>query len=193
MNNGRKFRKIRKNACHYSPIPQYLSGKFFRIQRGFSDFTVFLRYLGQFCRRHSIERGILHRTCIFEYFLEHLELGASKLSKRSENKTRNRENLKNLQNFSTFSVEYACKFAAHSEDTFCKLGIFDADLPLYLIYNNLLCNKLPEINYKMENNYPISIRDESKSNWLTIKESSRKLNEYLVQMKIKKKKNFFNI
>ena len=81
-------------------------------------------------------------TVDFDIFLEHLGLSASKLNKRTKNKAKNRENLKNsqraplslfgaeiFQNFITFSVEYAFKFSAHSNDTFCKLGIFDADLP----------------------------------------------------------------
>ena len=34
-----------------------------------------------------------------------------------------------LQNFASFCMEYACKFLANSEYSFCKLGNLDAELP----------------------------------------------------------------
>ena len=107
--------KSRKNACHYSLIsfcksfPFMITCNFpslckvwanlkmvFLRYEFFKNRGVFPQYLGQFCRRHSIEREILRQKCIFSYFLEQLELGASKLSKRSKNKA---EKMKKLEKF----------------------------------------------------------------------------------------------
>ena len=41
----------------------------FQNSRGFSDFPALPRYLGQFCWLYLIEWEILHRICIFVYFL----------------------------------------------------------------------------------------------------------------------------
>ena len=112
--------KSRKNDCHNSPTPIVILKIFpfnsihssqpfckvwakklkndvlalwiFQKKRGFSDFSAFLRYLGQFCQWHSIEREILHGKCIFGYFFEILGLVAPKINKRIKNEAKNNEN-----------------------------------------------------------------------------------------------------
>ena len=67
---------------------------FSKIEGSF-QFYVFFRYLGQFCWRLK-EREVLHRKCIFGYFLEHLGLMGIKIKQAVRKRT---EKYRKLEKF----------------------------------------------------------------------------------------------